>query len=307
MDARTIGITAALASAASWALGSILFKRLGESLSSLAMTLAKGTVSILFLAVALLIIKADPIQLEPLLLLVFSGFLGIAVGDTCFFEALRDLGPHAVVVLMMLGQVLTVLLAVLFLGDTPTLAAWIGIVLVIVGIGVVIFPKLGAGGSLSNIRGIIFGLASVLSMSVSIIVAKKALDTVGTIQATLIRMIAGTVGVFLFGLACRRLEHWVLPLREPKLAIRFVLSVCVVTFGGFWLSIVAIKYVDVSIANTLNSTEPLFVLPLTAILLKEKITLQALLGTLITLGGIVLLCLPAADQMVRTVVGSLGG
>jgi len=69
-----------------------------------------------------------------------------------------------------------------------------------------------------------------------------------------------------------------------------IISVAVITFGGFWLSLVAIKYIDVSIANTLNSTEPLFVLPLAVIFLKEKVTLSAIVGTFITVIGIVLLC-----------------
>ncbi len=82
-----------------------------------------------------------------------------------------------------------------------------------------------------------------------------------------------------------------LPFREPRLLGLFVVSVCVVTFGGFWLSLVAIKYVDVSIAYTLNSTEPLFILPLAVLILKEKITLRALLGTVVALAGIACLCL----------------
>jgi drug/metabolite transporter (DMT)-like permease len=66
--------------------------------------------------------------------------------------------------------------------------------------------------------------------------------------------------------------------------------VTVVTFGGFWLSLLALKYVEVSIASTLNATEPLFILPLSAIFLKEPITKKALWGTAIALLGILPLC-----------------
>ena len=61
------------------------------------------------------------------------------------------------------------------------------------------------------------------------------------------------------------------------------------TFGGFWLSLVAIRYADVSIASTLNSTEPLFVLPLAAFFLKERISFRAVLGSVATVAGIALL------------------
>ncbi len=34
---------------------------------------------------------------EPLLLLILSGLLGITLGDTFFFAALQNIGPHALI------------------------------------------------------------------------------------------------------------------------------------------------------------------------------------------------------------------
>ena len=291
IDPRILGITAALASSASWALGSILFKRLGETLSPLAMTLAKGTVSIILIGVVLCFTGLSEVTLEPLLLLAASGILGIAIADSLFFEALQDLGPHALAVLMMLGMVITPIMAVLFLGESPTRLAWAGIVLVVAGIGIVLHAKFTGGEERSSIRGAILGTLSVICMAVSMIIAKKGLASISAMQATFIRMVAGTVGMLLCGILMGRLGKWMLPFREPRLLGLFVVSVCVVTFGGFWLSLVAIKYVDVSIAYTLNSTEPLFILPLAVLILKEKVTLRALLGTIVALAGIACLCL----------------
>lgn len=291
MDFRTIGIVAALGSAASWAVGSILFKQLGERISPLAMTLAKGGVSLVFLGVTLIFTGYNGVEQQALLLLVLSGFLGITLGDTFFFEALQNLGPHALVLLLMLGEVLTVVLAVVFLGETPTLLAWLGIALVVLGIAVVLSAKLSGEKQASRWRGIAFGLLSVLCMSISMIVAKKGLESVSTIQATFIRMLSGTTGMLFFGTVTQRLGRWMIPFRDRKLIYSFTLSVCVVTFGGFWLSLVAIKYVDLAIANTLSSTEPLFILPLAAIFLKEKIVFRSVLGTVMTLLGIAFLCI----------------
>jgi len=41
-DVRLLGMSAALGSAASWAIGSILFKRIGETVTPFGMTLSKG-------------------------------------------------------------------------------------------------------------------------------------------------------------------------------------------------------------------------------------------------------------------------
>ncbi|MBW4614979.1 MAG: DMT family transporter [Desmonostoc vinosum HA7617-LM4] len=290
MDLRAIGIAAALGSAASWAIGSILFKQLGEHIPPLAMTLAKGAVSVILLSLALVFTGYNDIQSQALILLIFSGLLGISLGDTFFFEALQDLGPHALVMLLMIGEVLTVFLAVFLLGETPTLIAWFGIALVIFGIGVVLSAKLSGEMQFSKWRGIAFGLLSVLCMSISMIVAKKGLESVSTIQATFIRMLSGTTGILFFGTVTQRLGRWMIPFRDRNLVYFFLVSVCVITFGGFWLSLVAIKYVDVSVANTLGSTEPLFILPLAAIFLKEKIAFRSVLGTILTLIGIICIC-----------------
>jgi drug/metabolite transporter (DMT)-like permease len=189
-----------------------------------------------------------------------------------------------------LGQVLTVLLAVIFLGEHPSLQAWSGIVLVILGVSAVIYTKMDSQEGKSGIRGIILGLLSVLCMSIAPIISKNGLAHISTIQGSFVRMFAGTLGVFIFGLFTQQIGGWMQPFKDSRLIGRFLLSVCVITFGGFWLSLVAIKYVDVAIANTLNSTEPIFVLPLTVIFLKEKIALNTAIGTILTMTGIVLLC-----------------
>ncbi|WP_013320420.1 DMT family transporter [Gloeothece verrucosa] len=289
-DLRIIGIFAGLGSAASWAMGSILFKRLGERISPLAMTFAKGSLSIILLALALAFIGYESIEEQSLLLLILSGLLGIAVSDTLFFEALQDLEAHSLVLLMTFGQVFTVVLAVLFLGEQPSRVQWAGIFLIVLGITVVLISKITGEEKASRLKGMILGLLAVICMSVSLIIIKDSLDSVSALSATFIRMISGTTGILFLGVITNKLGRWMLPFSDVKLGGLFVVSVCVVTFGGFWLSIVAFKYLDVAIANTLISTEPLFVLPLAAIFAQEKVTLKAVVGTAITTTGIILLC-----------------
>lgn len=288
---KVLGILAALASSLSWAMGAVLLKTVGDGISSLAMTLAKGAISIVLIAVVLALSGLTPMGREALILLSLSGLLGIAVSDTCFFEALKGLGPLSLVLVMLLGQVLTVVFAVLFLGERPTPAAWIGIVLVMSGVGVVLTATLSGRNRTAGLKGIGFGLISLLAMAVSTIIAKKALADVSAMQATFVRMAAGTLGIFVLGGATGRLGAWVNPFADRRVATRFFLAVCVVTFGGFWLSLLAIQSLDVSMANTLIATEPVFVLPLAAIFLREKITGRAVAGTFVAVLGIVLLCL----------------
>lgn len=292
----TIGIAAALGSAASWALGTILFKRIGENMSPLAMTMAKAALSVVLLGVTLAIAGFTAMTPQNLGLLAVSGLVGIAVGDTLFFAALQHLAPQTLVVLMMVGQVLTALLAMVFLGERPTPAAWGGIACVLAGVGLVLRAGFSGEEQHTRARGIVLGLLSVACMSVSQIVAKPALESVSALQETWVRMVAGVAGLAVFGRCTGKLCAWCAEGRDARLAGRFLLAVCVVTFGGFWLSLMAIKHVDVAVASTLNSMEPVFVLPLAAIFLREKITPTQIAGTLVAVAGVVLLCLGGSGE-----------
>ncbi len=204
--------------------------------------------------------------------------------------ALRSLGAHTVVVLLTLGQVLTVLLALAWLGERPGAVQTAGIALVLGGVATVMWVRLsGDEQQASKFAGLGWGLAAVVCMAVSVIIAKEALASADSIQAAFIRLLAGTIGIFLFGQATSRMGDSLKFLLDKRFAALFLISVFVVTFGGFWLSLFAIEKTDVSVANTLNSTEPLFVLPIATFVLKETITVWVVIGSMLAVLGIALL------------------
>ena len=75
MDPKTIGTLAALGSALSWALGAVLFKKLGDQLSSPAMTLVKSLISAALLGLVLVFIGFKSVSNTSLGLLILSGIL----------------------------------------------------------------------------------------------------------------------------------------------------------------------------------------------------------------------------------------
>lgn len=292
-ETTALGAIAALGSAASWAIGAFLFKSLGERLSPLAMTLAKGVCSLLLLGTAVLLIGAAPLDYQSMALLALSGVIGIAFGDTFFFRALQGLAPQALLVLMVLGQILTIGLAVIFLQEQLPLIAVVGIPMVLAGVVIVLRATSNEGGGTTRFDGVIFGLLSVSCMAASVVIAKKGLGPQSdTIQATFVRMLSGTLGVFAYGIVFGRVKGWITPFQDRKLAARFVLAVSVVAFGGFWLGIVAVKYCSVAVASTLTSTEPAFGLLFASAILRERVSRMAVFGTAVTFVGVVILSVP---------------
>ena len=294
MNDHIVGILAALGSAASWAVGTILFKGVGAQFSPMAMTLIKSLGGAVLLLAFLLFFGWTSAPKDALVWLALSGLLGISAGDTFFFAALQRLGAHQLIIIMMLGPAVTVLMAVLLLGELPSLVAWLGIVLVLGGVGLTLLGDSNATEQPATTRaGVGLGLLCILSMAVSIIVAKLGLRSISALEGTFLRMVSGFVGILLLGLLRRRIFSWLSPLRKGQLRGRFALAVVVVTLGGFWLSLLAIKHLDVSIANTLIATEPLFALPLAVLWLKERPSRLALTGACVAIPGALLLALNA--------------
>lgn len=286
-----VGIIAALLAAMAWAAGAVLYKKFGRNISSFGMNVAKGGINLLLMGVCLLFVGFGDIDMPTFILLGISGLIGIAVGDTFFFEALRNLSAHVLVLLSLLGQVLTVVFAVFFLDEYLTPSIWLGVAMILLGVTFVVYQRLSERTGENSLRGVCYGLVSVLCMSVSIILTKKGLSSVSALEATFIRMLWATCGLLAWGGLTRQLAVWVAPFREVRVMKGFFLLVCFVSFGGFWLFHVGIKYADVVVANTLSSMEPLFVLPLAAIFLKERMTWTAAAGTTVSLGGLILLCI----------------
>jgi drug/metabolite transporter (DMT)-like permease len=283
---HVIGILAALGSAASWAVGTLLFKGIGEEFSPMAMTFIKSLLGLLLLAGVLFFAGWQPVQAFPLGWLSLSGILGISLGDTFFFAALRRLPAHQLIILMLLAPVVTLLMALCFLGERPAMVSWIGIILVLGGVTLTFKGKIEANNEAHQRGlGLLFGVLSVLSMAGSIIIAKIGLQDVSALEGTFLRLFFGFAGMLVVGMARREVKSWLVPLRRAGLGWRFLLAVAVVTFGGFWLSLDAIKRLDVSIANTLLATEPIFALPLAVIWLREQASGAAVTGAIVALCG----------------------
>lgn len=282
-----IGIIAALLSAASWAVGTILFDKIGKTIPAAGMTFLKGLFSILFMSLLLCIYGLQHLCTEELLLLAASGLIGIAIGDTFFFKSLQYLGAKMQVIYFMLGQVLTAFLSYLFLGEILSLVIYVGGLLVLIGVIMVIVGK--QENHTNKIRGIIGGIMAMLCYSISPIILKGVITDISAVTATFYRMLFGTIFVLFGGAFSKSVKNWFAPLKDMRVLRLFLLNVMIVTYGGFLLSIVAIKYVDVALASVLATTEPIFVLLLSYILYKEKATWREILGTIITLSGVLII------------------
>lgn len=287
-----VGVIAALVSAASWALGSVLWRRVGGGLSAYSMNFIKGIIGCVYLFAAVLVVGAGEVDARAVFYLAVSGIVGISIGDTFFFAALLNIGPRLTSLMGTLTPVFTALVAVVALAERPGSAVWAGILLVCAGVAWVLATKTYGDNIVRDKRkGVICGVMSVLCTVIGIILAKKALADVSAIQASLVRMLFATAGLLFWGTVTRNLRAWVRPLADVALLKKLSLIMVLGTFGGFFLSLYSLKLIDAAVASSLISTTPLFVIPVAALLLKEKMSARAVLGAGVAVGGVVLIFL----------------
>lgn len=285
----TLGILISLLSACSWAIGTILFERLGKVMTAAAITFFKSLVSVLLMAVLMAIFGFCLPTGRQLLLLAASGIIGISIGDTLFFNSLQYLGAKMQVLYFILGQVVTVSLSFLLLGEMLTLLQVIGAIIIVTGVLIVITDK--QNDRPNKTKGVIFGFLAMLCYSISIIIMKYVIGEMSAVSATFYRMLFSVIFILIGGLFSRKIPLWTQPLKKTKTLSLFLLNVTIVSYGGFLLSVLALKFIDVSIASILSTTEPIFTLVFAYLINRDKPTKKEIAGAAITFVGVMMMIL----------------
>lgn len=288
-----IGGSFALSAAALWAGASILWKKLGQDVSPLGMNLGKGLVSLVFLAALFLFTTFPQMTFKAWVLLGLSGLIGIAIGDTAYFLALIRLGPRRILVLTTLTPLLASAMAIAFLGEIPTLQWAVGATLCLGGITWVMKERLPQAENLGSWRqGIWFGLLAALCEAIGTILTKLGLADTGMHgwrDATFIRLLFGVGGLLAFGLFKGELKSWIAPFKSVKLLTVLLIASFMGTFLAILFATASLWYTHVTLATILKSTSPIFILPMAWLFLKERISLQAVLGAALAVAGVAIL------------------
>lgn len=289
------GEFAALSAALLWALSTVLFGRLGKTLTPLVLNLVKGVVAIGFITLTLLLQGHWQPELsgKAIVWLMMSGAIGIGLGDTAYFKALNYLGARRVLLLESLAPPLTALLARFLLEERLGLLAWSGIALTLSGVAWVISERVVSANVVVDghlWQGTAWGLLAALGQASGAVMSRGALvhTAVDPLWSGLLRIIAGVLVLIILVGGRGQVRAQVKSLRLHQVLVGVVLAAFLGTYLAIWLQQVAFKYTPAGIAQALLATSPLFVLPI-AILTGERVTGRACFGVLVAIAGIWLL------------------
>ncbi|NET13670.1 MAG: DMT family transporter [Okeania sp. SIO1H6] len=289
------GELAALTGAFLWAASSAAYSLLGQKISPLKLNLFKGLIAIALIFLTLII--SDKLQTEinstTINLFLISGILGIGLGDTAFFSALKNMGARRTLLMETLSPPMTALLALIFLGEQLTFGAWCGILITVGGVAWVISERT-PGAAISNVnikQGILWAILAAIANSSGAVISRFALlsSDINPLLSTLFRLIGGTTIVVLL-LFFQKIKqdksekfNW-----SMKLVGAIFITAFSSTYLGIWLQQTSLKFSPAGIAQTLLATSPIFIIPIAA-QMGEKISIRSVLGVLVAVAGISLL------------------
>jgi drug/metabolite transporter (DMT)-like permease len=294
-----LGEIAALGTAVSWSACALFFTSASRRIGSFSMSHYRMLFGLILICAAQLMINGAliprGISSNSIVLLAISGVTGFFMCDACLFQCYVDIGPRLGILIFNTYPFASAVLAKVFLGETLSPYAWLGMFVTMGGIIFVLADSSGEHLLLHRrhlARGIFLATSAVVLQAISFTVAKPAMtDANGSdpLTATLIRAAFGGASFWLVSLVRGRIGHVVGKFRDVRsMAMIFGGSV-VGAFIGVWLSMVALKYAPVAIASTLMALMPVAILPMTRVVYKERVGLWAIVGAIVACLGVAIL------------------
>lgn len=301
----------ALAAAMTWAVALVLFKRSGETVGPLSLSLFKNVVASTALAATLALVAVFPAGIVEgpvgvvveqrlsdlswwdVIVLLCSGVLGIAIADTLLFYSLNLIGVGLVTVAECSYSPCVMVLAWVMLGEKLAVHHAVGGAMVLSGLFLSSTHAPPPGRSQGQILwGSACAVMAIALMAVGIVWAKPVIQRAPLLPVTMVRLIGGTVvlGVIL-ALHRRRNGHYEVfrPARSWRtMAPASLLGTYLAMI--FWVG--GFKYADAAVAAVLNQTSTIFALIMAALILKEPFTRRKLLAAILAFAGVVVVIRP---------------
>ncbi len=291
MVLENFGEVFALVCALLWASAIIIFKQVGESMSANTLNLVKNLIGLsLLLPTAVLVEGFVLPQLSPQDwgILIVSGYFGIAVADTWYLLALRNLGAGRTAIVASLYSPFVVLLSIVFLAEQLAAWQWLGFVLVLAGILIVVYQRnYQSIDRKALFIGITLAASSVFLTAAGVVAMKPLLVNSGFFWMVSLRMLAGIVGMLIFLGLRRQLRSTYRAVRHGEHNWR---GIATASFLGsylallFWLG--GFKYADASVASVLNETANIFIVVMAWLFLQEGLSSRKIWGASMTFAGV---------------------
>lgn len=293
-----LGQIFALLTALCWAQNSLIYSHLGKKTGSDAVTHIRLWLALPVMIVVNLIFTGAlfPVHMpfQAFILIFISGFFGFFVADLFLFRAFVEIGAREALVVMTTSPVFSLIFSRIFLGETLSFIKIAGIFIILAGVIWVILEENSDGnkGLGHGFRGVIYALLGALTQAIGLIFAKMGmLDGVHPVSTNFVRITAGLAGLFIYSLVRGNVKSDFRSFRDSRNFLLLLFAVLVGPVMGIILSLYALNWAPVGIVTTLMQVSPVMLLPVDIFILKKKVSVGAIAGTVLAVGGTTLLFL----------------
>jgi drug/metabolite transporter (DMT)-like permease len=229
-----------------------------------------------------------------------SGIIGFSIGDYCSFNSFKLLGPKLASLYTTFAPGAALLIGYIALNESVNLIGIFGILITVSGVIWLTLSKKDSNaakqvGYTRDKRGIIFGIIGALCQGTGLVLSKYGMDyyevKLPTMHAVWIRLLFAFSAAFIVSLLAGKLKANSKPFfTNEKNNLPFLFFGTILgPVMGVTLSLFAIQKLEVAVAQTIFALLPLFVLPISLIIYKERITSQSVFACLLALVGVLLL------------------
>lgn len=298
---RYAGQIAALATSLCWTTNAVFFTLAGRRIGSPTVNVTRLLLAFFTMLVAGVAFFGTPLPTHAPAAawgwLSVSGLIGFALGDAVMFEAFVRLGPRLTTLIATVWPILSALMAWPIFGDALDLKKFLAIAVTLAGIAWVVTGR----SALANqdgerhphlASGITLALVGALCQAAGVILSKLGMKGgLHPVQANSIRVVAGIVALLAWYGCKGELLDMARRLKDIRSTVYISLGAVTGPVLGVIFSLYAIRNTHTGIASTLMALAPVFLLPVSALVFKEKITARTLVGTAVTFAGVVALFL----------------
>jgi drug/metabolite transporter (DMT)-like permease len=276
-----------------------IYRAKGTNLSPHILNLFKNTIALSGMLILALILGL-PLSGAPASwwLLGLSGIVGLALGDTFFFAALRRLGAQITAASTALSPPLTAIIAWLILSEPLSFSELTGMVLATGGVALTILWSRSDSSALRGIStqnlfwGVVFAALSSLCQGVGVVMQRVGFQEVSIITGSMMRLWPAIAFLLLLAAfqpdrASLRADWSTLKQRTNLLWIGS--AAFIGAFLGCLLMAAGAKFAKAGVAALLSSSHPLWVIPIAWVFLGERVTPRVIAAILLAMVGIALI------------------
>ena len=273
-----------------WTSASALWRSLSAHMPAIRLNALKnGLASLLFLPV--LFTLPGGTEAQAVLVLLISGLIGIAAGDSFYLGALRRLGTRRTLTVEASGPVLASIGGVVVMGDSLTSRNWLGAILVSGAVALIALQSRRRSGKRDDIStetntelstGLLLALTAVICGLSGAFLARHVLISteLSPLQTATIRLLGGWLGLIPV-----LIRGWNRPAMTRPERWRLVVATLIGTNAGILLQQVVLQTMPVGQGVTLMATAPVMAL-VVGHLEGDPIQLSGVAAAVLALAGV---------------------